>query len=256
MEVKKTLYQVLQAPRNAASDIIKACYESRLGELGAAATPEANSQRAILREAFEILSDPARRRQYEEKLREEARRALSRSGEEEARVRPANARPSAAEASSPVIWIVAAVILVLAGVGGTVAYNDHKRKVEAQRVETEQRAEETRLRELEAKRKETDSQYRREVIDWAKDRVDSDRQDAAYRRQEYERERRRQQMRAEDDQARREQSYAEQRQLQQERQAEYERQRQDQENLRRSQMQLERERRQLQELERTRPRNF
>jgi hypothetical protein len=255
MEGKKTLYQVLQAPRTAASDIIKACYEARLRDLGTAATPEANSQRALLREAYEVLSDTSRRQQYEEKLREDARRALSRSGEGEVRARPANARSEDSGSSSSVNWIVVAGLLVVL-VGGFATYYDHKRKAEAQRIEAARHAEEARVREAELKAKETDAQYRRDTVDWAKDRIDADRQEAAWRRQQYDRDRMRNQMRAEDERARREEAYAEQRQAQQERQAEYERQRVEQENLRRSQMQLERERRHLQELERNRPRNF
>jgi len=49
MQAKKTLYQLLQAPRTAGADIIKASYEARVRELGDAATPEANSQRTLLR---------------------------------------------------------------------------------------------------------------------------------------------------------------------------------------------------------------
>ena len=255
MEGKKTLYQLLQAPRNAAADIIKACYEARLRELGSTATPEANSQRLLLREAFETLSDPTRRQQYEEKLREDARRALSRGGEE-IRVRPANARPAGAEQASPTTWILATALAAMVVIAGAYAYNEHKRKVEAQRAETARQAEQARLREEEDKRREAAEQYRRDQVDWAKQRFENAEKEAAYRRQEYDRERMRQQMRAEEDRARREQQYAEQRKQQQERQAEYQRQRQDQENLRRSQMQLEREKRQLQELERNRPRNF
>jgi hypothetical protein len=254
MQAKKTLYQVLQAPRSAAADIIKACYEARLRELGSAATPEANSQRLILREAFETLSDPARRQQYEEKLREEARRALS-SGGEEVRARPAN-KQNASESTAPVTWMVAAAMSALVAIGGLYAYNEHKRKLEAQRAEAARQAEQARLREEEQKRRDAADQYKRDQVDWAKQRFENAEQEAAWRRAEYDRERQRQQMRAEDERARREQQYAEQRRQQQERQAEYERQRHEQENLRRSQMQLERERRQLQEMERYRPRNF
>src|SRR3954469_10862414 len=154
MQAKKTLYQLLQAPRTAGADIIKACYEARVRELGDAATPEANSQRTLLREAFDILSDPTRRQQYEAKLREDARRALSRTGEEEARVRPANARASDAEASSPVKWIVTAAAVAALGIGGMATYNDHKRKLEAQRLEAERRAQELRLQEAEVQRRD------------------------------------------------------------------------------------------------------
>src|SRR3954468_20758035 len=91
MALKKSLYQLLAVSPDASADAIKAAYDAHAERLANAITIEDRSHHAILRDAADILIDPARRKHYDETLREERIRALS-SGMDEPRPRPANAR--------------------------------------------------------------------------------------------------------------------------------------------------------------------
>jgi curved DNA-binding protein CbpA len=246
---KKTLYQTLQVQANAPQEDLKTAYDARLAALGDGATPEAAAERVILREAYELLSDPGRRKFYDDKLREERFRALSSGGEEE-RPRPANVRMSAAEpaGASATTWFVGVGIVLALGVVGGWVWLDHKRKVEAQRLEEKRQAEESARRaeqdriarereELQRQRQERYDELRQAAVQ----RSDDMRRSADNRRIEYERQ---QLARQDEAEARRKQA-----ELQR---AEYEQRRRDQEEQRRSQQQLDRERRYLQELERSR----
>jgi curved DNA-binding protein CbpA len=247
---KKTLYQVLQVQANAPQEAIKEAYDARLAALGDGATPEAAAERVILREAYELLSDAARRRFYDDKLREERFRALSSGGEEESRPRPANVRLDTIEsAGGPGAgWMVGAGLLLAVSVAGGWVWLDHKRKVEAQRLEEKRvaeesarRAEQDRLAREREERERQRQEKNEELRQTAMQRRDEYQRSADNRRIEYERQ---QLLRQEEAEARRRQN-----ELQR---ADYEQRRRDQEEQRRSQMQLERERRYLQELERNR----
>ena len=242
---KKTLYQTLQVNSGATPEVIRAAYEARLAALKDSHAPEVVAERALLRDALDVLCDPVRRKLYDEKMREEALRAMS-SGGEAVRLRPANAAPaSAPEGLSSLARMTGIALLATVAIVGGWVWLDHKHKVEAQRIEAERQAEESR-------RRDEALETQRDTINWAKDRSDAAREAAEQRRQEYQRQV--DNRRIEYDRQRAlQQQQAEERRAQLERQrADYQRQREDQENARRSQQQLERDRRYLQELERNR----
>jgi curved DNA-binding protein CbpA len=245
---KRTLYQTLQVSPAAEPEVIKAAYEARFAALKESVAPEVAAERTILREAYELLCDPVRRKLYDTKLKEERLRALSSGGEEEPRPRPANARSSLAaepSAHSHVSWMAGISLLVAVGVGGTWVWLDHKRKVEAQRLEAERQAEDARLKEERAR-------LQRETVDWIKDRTDATMEAQEQRRQEIMRQNDNRRLEYDRQRAAQQEQMEEQRRRQAEQRATYEEQRREQENLRRSQQQLERDRRYLQELERNR----
>lgn len=245
---KKTLYQVLQVSATADSEVVKAAYSARLAALQDSHAPEVAAERIIMREAYELLADPVRRKLYDEKLRDERFRALSSGGLEESRPRPANARAgfdTDAVKSSPVGWMAGIGLLLAVSIGGSWVWLDHKRKIEAHRLLELRQAED-------ARQQEEQSRLQRETVDWAKDRIDNDRRSVEERRQDAQRERDRRQ--SDYDRQRQAQAEAqdERRRQSEQQRARYEQQRREQEDLRRSQQQLERDRRTLQELERNR----
>jgi len=250
MALKKTLYQVLQVSRSANPEVIAAAYEARLRELGEGATPDLQSERTLRREAFEVLSDPARRALYDEKLRADAVRALASGGEPE-RIRPANAAASADAGASghSVAWIAGIAVVGAIVIGGSWIYLEQKAKAEALRIVRERLEADQKLREAEA-------QKRHERADWAKGQYERNRQTQAQRREEALRERENARWRHE--QARQEQQkrHEERRVESAQKREEYARRREEQENLRRSQQQLERDRRHLRELEQNRSMKF
>lgn len=246
---KKTLYDVLQVSRTASTEVITSAYETRMRALGDSSAPEVLAERELLRNSQAILSDPTRRKLYDEKLRDEALRTMGSGGDPNA-VRPSAATHAAAAADEPsrLPWLMIAVFGALA-LAGTWLYLDHKRSVERLRQAEAQRVEQARLLEEEAK-------LRQDNAEWAKAEIEKRQQEMAMRRWEAQRQR---------DQAQSEHSqrqYANQL-AQQERQkamdarrSEAERQRQEQENLRRQQIQLQREQRMLRELENNRGMKF
>jgi curved DNA-binding protein CbpA len=249
MAIKKNLYQVLQVPRNATPDAIKAAYESRLRQLGTSAAPEAMSERNLLKQACDILSDPAQRKLYDAKLVEEAARNAASGGDALAEPTPVmKQRAAPTVVPTSVVWIVVLAFLGLAAAGVWI-YFDHKRNALLARQLKEKQALEDQQR-LEAL---LDDPQR---IDWGKTPYDPNRgrldarYEASYRQYESAR------YQYEQNRLARQQAYEAQRAAMLQRQADYARQREEQENLRRQQQQLERERRHLRELESQRPQRF
>ena len=237
MATKKNLYQVLQVPRNATPDAIKAAYESRVKELGTSAAPEAMNERSLLKQACDILSDPARRKSYDAKLVEEAARNAASGGDALATTQPImkqRARSTVVPAS--VVWLVVLAFLGAAG-AGVWMYLDHKRNALLARQLKEKQALEDQQR-LEAL---LDDPQR---IDWGKTPYDPNRgrldarYEASYRYYESAR------YQYEQNRASRQQAYEAQRAAMLQRQAEYAAQRE------------EREKRHLRELESQRPQRF
>jgi curved DNA-binding protein CbpA len=245
---KRTLYQTLQVNPAAEPEVIKAAYEARLTALKESTAPEVAAERTILRESYELLSDPVRRKLYDVKLKEERLRALSSGGEEERRPRPASATASLAgepAATSHTSWMVGVSLLVAVSVGGAWVWLDHKRKVEAQRLEAERQADD-------ARRKEEQARLQRETVDWVKDRTDATMEAAEQRRQEAVRQNELRRLEYDRQRMTQQEQMEERRRAMDQQRAAAEERRQEQENIRRSQQQLERDRRYLQELERNR----
>lgn len=247
---KKTLYQVLQVSPGAEAEVIKAACDAKLAALKDSAAPEVAAERTIVREAYELLADPVRRKLYDEKLREERFRAMSSGGMEEARPRPANARMESASGASSgfsfnTSWMGGVALLLAVGIGGSWVWLDHKRKLEAQRLQEARQAED-------ARQKEEDARLTRETVDWAKDRIDNDRRTMDERRQDAIRERERRQAAYENQRQEQMQLQEARRKEADERRAQYEERRAEAEDRRRAQAQVEADRRALQQLERDR----
>jgi curved DNA-binding protein CbpA len=101
MAVKKSLYQLLEVSPAASEEVIRAAYAARIARLTESADPDGRDRHAARR--AEVLCDPARRKQYDERLREELRRTIA-SSMDEPRPQPASARaspPSAPAKSLP-----------------------------------------------------------------------------------------------------------------------------------------------------------
>ena len=243
---KKTLYQVLQVSATAEPDVIKAAADAKLTALKDNAAPEVAAERVIVREAYELLFDPVRRKLYDEKLREERFRALSSGGIEETRVRPANARMDRTVESSsgyPTGLIAGIALLIGVSIVGGWVWLDHKRKVEMQRLEEARQAEDARIKEEAAR-------LARDTVDWAKDRIDIDRRTNDDRYQDAVRERERRQVNYESQRQENMQMQEARRKEAEERRAQYEDRRAEAEDRRRAQAQVERDRRALIEADR------
>lgn len=254
MAVHRSLYQVLQIGSVATPEEIAAAHRARTLALESASTPADMAERSLVKDAFEILGDPARRSQYDEQLRERNVRALA-SGVTAPRV-PREA-PASASASAPWWRSYAAIgFVIVASIVGTWLYLDHQRKVEALRIEKERAAVEAKRQAEEIRLREQDAGVRQGTVDWAKDRFDKAYKYSTERQQELDRERQQrawqyeqQRQAAQDDMVRRRAEDATRR-------AEYEQRRREQDSVRQAQQQLERDRRHLQELERNRGMKF
>lgn len=246
---KKTLYDVLQIARTADTDVITSAYDTRMRALGNSTAPEVLTEKELLRNAHAILSDPVRRKLYDDKLRDEALRTMGVGGDPAA-LRPAAAggAPVSIEEPSRLPWLMIAVFAAIA-LAGTWMYLDHKRSVERLRQAEAQRIEQARREEEEAKR-------RLEGAEWAKAEYEKRQQEIAMQRWEAQRQRDRAQSEMTQRQYASQQAQYERQRAMDERRAEAERKRQEQENLRRQQQQLQREQRYLQELERNRGMKF
>ena len=253
MAVHRSLYQVLQIGSVATPEEIAAAHRARTLSLESASTPADLAERSLVKDAFEILSDPTRRKQYDEQFRERNMRALA-SG---ATV-PRSPRTEVATSVPTPWWKSYAAIgfLVIAGMVGTWLYLDHQRKVEALRIEKERAAAEAKRQAEEIRLREQDAVVKHGTVDWAKDRFDKAYKYSTERQQELDRERQQrawqyeqQRQAAQDDMARRRAEDATRR-------AEYEQRRREQDSVRQAQQQLERDRRHLQELERNRGMKF
>ena len=250
MAIKKTLYEVLQVSRTASAEVITSAYDARLRALGDSAAPEVIAEKGILRDAHAILSDAVRRKLYDEKLREEAIRAMA-SGSDVAPRAPASATlaAEAMSSSSPLGLLIGVALVLAVCVGGAWTYFSHKHAVEAARIEEARLAEQKRLQEEVAQRE-------RENSDWAKAQYEQRQKEAEMRRWEQQRERERMMSQHQTDHWSRQRAMDERMKADAERRAAYERHRIEQENLRRSQMELSRQQRYLQELERDRAMKF
>lgn len=243
---KKNLYQVLQVSATAEPEVIKAAADAKLAALKDSTAPEIAAERIIVREAFELLIDPVRRKLYDEKLREERFRALSSGGMEEARARPANARMDRTVESSsglPTGLIGGIALLIGVAIVGGWVWLDHKRKVELQRLEEVRQVEDARIKEEAAR-------LARDTVDWAKDRIDSDRRTSDERRQDAIRRSEQRYTSYENQRQEQVQMQEARRKEAEERRAQYENQRAEAEDRRRAQAQVERDRRALIEAER------
>lgn len=247
MAIKRTLYQILQVTPDADAAIVRAAFETRLRKLESSTASEDAAERTLLREAHEVLSDPVRRKLYDERLLDELRAARAGGGA------LAGPRPRAPwirdpweeSSSSAFRWMAGIALLVVAGTLSGWVYLDHARKVRDRELEAARRAEEVRLRRVVVER-------RLDTVNWAKDRADLQRQIAEDRRREYERQRDRtaaERQRLIDLAEQRKYAAEEQR-------AERERQRQEAEVVRQAREDLERDKRLLRELERAHPRRF
>ena len=250
MAIKKTLYEVLHVSRTASAEVITSAYEARLRAFGDSAAPEVIAEKGIVRDAHAILSDPIRRKLYDEKLREEAIRAMAR-GTDAAPRAPASATlaAEAASSSSPLGLLIGVAVVLAVCVAGAWTYFGHKHAVEAARLEEARLAEQKRLQEEVAQRE-------RENSEWAKAQQEQRQKEAEMRRWEMQRDRDRAMAQHQTDQWSRQRAMEERMKADAERRAQYDRQRIEQENLRRSQMDLQRQQRYLQELERDRAMKF
>lgn len=247
MATKRTLYEVLRVARNATDDAIRAAFETRMRELSGNAAPEALAERTLVQDAQAILADPARRKLYDDKLRDQALRAAGSGGDALAQRSTVFAASEADDApqSTPLGWMIGIAALGAVAIGGTWTYMSHKQAKEALRLEEMRQAEQARLQEEAAQRQ-------REQAEWAKAQAEKRQQDIEWQKQEAER---RRDAAYFQQQTRQQQMDARQKAMEEQR-AKYEQQREEQENLRRSQAELERQRRYLQELERSRNMNF
>jgi colicin import membrane protein len=240
---RRTLYEVLQVARNATAEVIASAYEARLRALGDSAAPEILAERTLLGDARAMLTDPARRKLYDEKLVAQAMRAAA-SGGDAAAPRAAFAAAPAEDApkSSPLGWMIGIAALIAVAVGGGWVHLSHKRAAQALRLEESRRADQSRQQEAEAQRQ-------REASELAKAQYEKTREQIELQKWEAQRQR-------DSQQSAYQQRMEDQRKAQTERQAAYESQRQEQENLRRSQQQLQREKQYLRELEANRGMRF
>lgn len=261
MATKRSLYQLLGVRPDASLEDVKAAFAARSGKPAHPATPEDAADRALLRDALQTLSDPARREKYDAWLREERRRALSSGGVDEARPRPAMARAANPLLVAETSWSMAQIMygiaaIVIALVVGAWVYFDHTRKVAILRLEAEKAAVEARAREESARRRAEFAARNEERAQQARERSEAYREEAETRRRLEYSSRVGRQIASDQERADRQKSQEERRKLADLQRAESQRQREEQESLRRSQQQLERDRRYLQELERNRGQKF
>jgi curved DNA-binding protein CbpA len=71
--MKKSLYDLLRVPRDASNDEIKEAYAKQVARLPSeASSSEATDHSKFYKDAYDILSNPVRRKQYDESLAEKA----------------------------------------------------------------------------------------------------------------------------------------------------------------------------------------
>src|SRR5258708_2870026 len=125
MAAKKTLYEMLQGARNASAEVIRSADETRARALAGSAAPQGPGERTLLQEAHAILSDPVRRKLYDDKLREQAMRAAGSGGDALAKRSTVFAQADEstdAPQSSPLGWMIGIAVLSAVGIGGTWTY--------------------------------------------------------------------------------------------------------------------------------------
>lgn len=149
-------YQILGIARDASPQVVKFAFEGKMKAVAdpayAASPEEKREEERLLKEAFVTLSLPAKRGPYDEKL------AAFESGPAGADSRPA--------------WLAPAAVVAVLAIGGSMAWVNHSREQERQRLEAERVAvqeeearrradrEAERIREAEARREEFDARNR------------------------------------------------------------------------------------------------
>ncbi|HET7729456.1 MAG TPA: trypsin-like peptidase domain-containing protein [Usitatibacter sp.] len=111
-QAKKTLYDILGAPRDATPIDIGLAHERRTAEFQRA-VPQDPSAEALLHEAYEVLSDPARRAAYDASLVTAEERAAAAQQSEPDLVIEDEPVPARKRLSWPVIAVGAVVVLAI-----------------------------------------------------------------------------------------------------------------------------------------------
>jgi curved DNA-binding protein CbpA len=239
------LYEIVGVPRNAQANDVKDAYEARLRDMANRHDPEAQAERALLRSAFDVLFDPNQRARYDQRLRDEAMRAVA-SGVGDAPEPDA----SPGDAPSP-LWrstgfaVSITVLLIMAGAGWK--HFDDRKKAEALRIERARlTAEQERIaREQAEQRQQQSAPGRPSQAEQEWEAREMERFAAEKRREA-------QNFQREQDAAARQREYEARQAAEVQRRAEYERQQQEQMDRQRAEQQLARERQMLQEIENSR----
>ena len=268
MTAYRSLYQILGVAALATPEEIEAAYAARISADDSGATPLDPAERSLIKSAREVLSDPARRKQYDEQMAERLRNALS-SGGATPREGSSTLRRTSADRTHRPDWLtfprfafLLVTFLVSAGI-----YLHFAERTERLRVEHARQVEEARTRKQQAEKLE---QERREAAALARVQRDQEqrvrmqlqdrgeaRLDSVFEQHNANTGRvigvieREQESRA-GYRANAEQRRAEQHRLQLERQEDYARER----DRLRAEQQVERDRQYLRELERTRSWNL
>lgn len=253
MPAPRSLYQVLGVVSTATDEEIRAAHSSKMAGMESGAAMIDPAERTLVREAFAVLGDPARRATYDQQLRERNLRAMA-SGVPPPR--PSGTQASSGEDASWWKHRAFAAFAVVAAMAGTALVLDHYRKVEALRLERERAEADIRRKADEQRLRDQNAQAMRDSMDWNKARIEKAQQEARERQFDQARQLDWQRHRHEQERQRAiEQNQAAQREAI-ERQGRLEEQRREQENLRRQREQLERDRRTLRELEQSRGMKF
>lgn len=130
----KSLYAILRVHPQATPEQVDAAYRQLIGQFepgGHPADEDARGRLVAIREAYHVLSDPAARQMYDQKL------AASISGAKSAMARPATLAAEYAEPkhSLPLLKIALAGGIAL---GGLLIYTHHAKEQERQRLEAAQ----------------------------------------------------------------------------------------------------------------------
>lgn len=149
-------YQILGIARDASPQVVKFAFEGKMKAVAdpayVASPAEKREEERLLKEAFVTLSMPAKRGPYDEKL------AAFESGAGGGASRPA--------------WLVPAAVVAVLAIGASMAWVNHSREQERQRLEAERVAaqeeearrraerEAERIREAEARQEEFDARNR------------------------------------------------------------------------------------------------
>jgi len=145
--MKKTLYEVLQVSASADADVIEAAYSRIKQKLQASSSPDAQNDLKILQQSFDTLSNPERRAAYDRGLlaREqpndprEATRVPSSGNVTQYRSEWAEFASEWWNHSKTTGVIVAAVLLIAAGLLFNYAKDSRKTDVAREQVKNEQR---------------------------------------------------------------------------------------------------------------------
>jgi curved DNA-binding protein CbpA len=124
MDSEEDLYALLGVERGAPGEAIKAAYRARVRENhsdGKLLTPEetarADARTAVLNRAWQVLSDPARRRQYDEQREVEALLRRAPHGAAEEAAGPAARAPQRSHQSIHASHLLRSRVMALPGLG-------------------------------------------------------------------------------------------------------------------------------------------